>query len=60
MIERLTRGLNRHLIGMCAHEECPFFDSFLPLICFNLAETGPLERTRDIAGHVAGCFTERC
>ena len=30
--QHLARGINRYLIGVCAYEECPLFDTFLPVI----------------------------
>ena len=55
----LARGLNRHFIGMCAHEERPLFDAFLPSTSLNPTETGLLERARNITRDMSGGFAER-
>jgi hypothetical protein len=58
--QRIPRALDRYLIGVCADQECPFFDASFPVIRLIAGETRPLKRAGDIACNMAGRLAECC
>jgi hypothetical protein len=57
--QRLARALDRNLIGMSTDEERAIPDAFFPTARLIAGQSGPLERSRDVAGNVPSRFTER-